>query len=123
MTRLNIVVEGNTEKSFVKEVLAPYLAAHGVFATARSVQTSRRGSAKGGLVSYQKAKGDILRWLAQDRTSYVTSMFDYYGLPKDFPGLAAAGSAQGIFQQVAAIEGAFGADVGSDRFVPYYPAP
>lgn len=42
MIRLNIVVEGATEETFVRDVLAPYWGAKGIFATARSVETNRK---------------------------------------------------------------------------------
>ena len=42
MIRLNIVVEGATEETFVRDVLAPYWGTKGIFAAARSVETSRK---------------------------------------------------------------------------------
>jgi hypothetical protein len=41
MSRLNLIVEGPSEETFVRRVLAPYLGEHGVYASARSVETSR----------------------------------------------------------------------------------
>lgn len=41
MIRLHVTVEGATEQRFLKDVLAPHLAQHSVFADARLVLTSK----------------------------------------------------------------------------------
>ncbi len=43
MTRVNFIVEGQTEEAFVNNVLISFLAVHGVYAYARSVETGRHG--------------------------------------------------------------------------------
>ncbi len=93
MRRLLVVVEGQTEEAFVKHLLAPHLANHGVSAQAIIVETSRdaRTSEKrrggGHWTSWQK---DLRRVLPsrRDPEVRVTTMFDLYGLPEDFPELA-----------------------------------
>ena len=40
------------------------------------------------MTTYGKAKRDIQRWLLEDKTAYLTTMFDLYKLPTDFPGFA-----------------------------------
>ena len=87
--RINMIVEGDTEEGFVKHALAPYLSGKGVFPTARKVTTSRKRRVRGGVTSYGRVKNDIERWLKQDTSAYCTTMFDLYGLPKDFPGYEA----------------------------------
>jgi len=87
MSRVLAVVEGQTEQTFIREVLAPDLGASGVYLSARLVG---KPGQKGGLNSYQKARRDIVAVLTQDTGSYCTTMFDYYGLPADWPGYAAA---------------------------------
>lgn len=91
--RLHIIVEGQTEEAFVNQVLAEPLALLGIFAAARSVETSRRRSRifRGGMTSYSRLKGDLLRWMHQDDNPEVwfTTMIDLYGLdrlPDGFPG-------------------------------------
>jgi hypothetical protein len=42
LIHLNVVVEGQTEETFVRDVLAPYWGALGIFAVARCVQTGRK---------------------------------------------------------------------------------
>ncbi|WP_211193646.1 DUF4276 family protein [Pyxidicoccus fallax] len=57
MIRLNIIVEGQTEETFVRDLLAPHLGERQVFVAARCVATGRRKERifRGGLVSYANA--------------------------------------------------------------------
>jgi hypothetical protein len=53
--------------------------------------------------------------------TWFTTMLDLYAIPEDFPGLAAALS-RPVRERVAALEGAFAADMASDhlwRFTPH----
>ncbi len=121
MTRLNIIVEGQTEETFVRDLLAPHLGLHQVFVWARSVETGRRKQRiyRGGLVSYAKAKQDIRRWLAQDPQALVSTMFDYYALPDDFPRPPVPRGGVSILDWVTKLEEALAVDIGDSRFVPY----
>ncbi len=121
MTRVNFVVEGQTEETFVRDVLSPYLSTRGVYPVARSVETGRQGAKifRGGIVSYSKAKSDIIRWLKQDTDAYVTTMFDYYALPNDFPSFDDAKIASDIYQKAEKIENAMGTDISNIKFIPY----
>ena len=62
MMEIKIVVEGQTELAFVKEVLAPYLGERAIAVYARKVLTSinKRQSRqyRGGISSYAKAKNE-----------------------------------------------------------------
>ena len=92
MIRLHVIAEGQTEQAFTNRVLIPHLANYRIFADARCVLTSKDKRAakeyRGGLLSYQKAKQDIITWLKQDKHTECrfTTMFDLYALPEDFPG-------------------------------------
>ena len=93
MIRINVVAEGQSEMYFVKQTLNTYFAGNRIL-DARCVLTStdRRSNYehRGGLSGYQKAKNDIIRWAKSDQTAYVTTMFDFFQLPDDFPGFAEA---------------------------------
>lgn len=69
------------------------------------------------MTTYPKAKKDIQTWLKQDTEAYVTTMFDLYALPTDFPGMQNA-SLKGIEKSIF-IENEFKADIGNTRFLPY----
>ena len=83
MTRVHVVVEGQTEESFLNEVLAPVLWTYQVLLL--PILLGPHGH-KGGRVSYARVRKDILARLKQDRAGYCTTMFDFYGLGKGFPG-------------------------------------
>jgi len=86
--RVNIIVEGQTEETFVNKILAKELGLSGISISARSVETKRKKSRfdrsteikRGGLSKYDKAKKDIQRWRKEDRSAYLTTMFDLYAL-------------------------------------------
>ena len=88
MIRVYVLVEGQTEEAFVRELLVPHFAPLGRFLTPIIVSTSP--GYKGGVVSYAKVKSQILKLCKQDHGAYVTTMFDLYALPIDFPGKAAS---------------------------------
>lgn len=83
MSRVIAVVEGPTEETFVRIVLAPWLALRGVFLSARTVGKPGK---KGGVGVFDRAKRDVEILLRQEKSTVVTTMFDYYGMPTDWPG-------------------------------------
>jgi hypothetical protein len=132
MIRLNMIVEGQTERTFVRDVLAEHLLPFQVYPSARPVETGRKrimGAReggkrifRGGMTTYQKARKDICRWIKQEEGSrdvYVTTMFDLYALPEDFPGFAGAMAKSTPQLRVEALEEAFRKDINFPRFIPY----
>ncbi len=115
MIRVNVFVEGQTEETFVRDVLAPYFARQNIWLNAILAETSPGN--KGGIVSYGKVKHQVTRLCRSDTGAYVTTLIDYYGLPTDFPSLAVA-QGNGI-QKVQLLEQAFAQDVGERNFIPY----
>ena len=91
MKRVLVLVEGQTEERFVKDVLCPHLWARGVDATPKVATTKhvKRGpDFKGGITDYQKVENDLRRLLGDSDAVSVTTFIDYYGLPADFPGMS-----------------------------------
>ena len=84
MSRVYVWVEGHTEEAFFRELLVPHYARSGCYLQPIIVSTSPRY--KGGVVSYGKVRPQIIQLCRQDATAYVSTMFDLYALPKDFPG-------------------------------------
>jgi hypothetical protein len=78
-----IVVEGETESSFVREILADHLAMRQI-----NVHPVRLGKPthKGGNVTLERVKTDVRNLLRQDASAIVTTMLDYYGLTGNWPG-------------------------------------
>ena len=123
MVRLNIIVEGQTEETFVRDTLAPHLAHHSVVVAVRCVETSkRRGRAyRGGLSRYEKPKRDIQRWTLEQQGADVrfTTMFDLYGLPTGFPDYQQASQQTDPYDRVKLLESALADDIDDWRFIPY----
>lgn len=130
MIRLLVHVEGQTEESFVKEVLAPHLHHHGVAAAARLLGHAHQRDRRGGIKGWMIVREEIVRHLRTDGDSIATTMVDYYGLPatggKAWPGRNEA-PARRFPEKAESVENAMKEDVrghmgaGFDdrRFVPY----
>lgn len=127
MKRLHITAEGQTEESFVKNTLANFLGDYEVSTDVRCVLTSKdkhRQDIKhrGGMISYAKAKNDIVQWLKEEKDNkdvYFTTMFDLYALPNDFPGFENATRQVDPYEKVRILEQAFAKDISDCRFIPY----
>jgi hypothetical protein len=81
--RVKVVVEGQTEESFVKDVLAEALWPQRVYLTPILLGVPGH---KGGRPNYARVKKDVLLHLKQDQTAYCSTMLDFYGLGEGFPG-------------------------------------
>lgn len=125
MIRLHVVVEGQTEETFVRDILAPHLGYHRVFADARCVKTGRkRGRVfRGGITTYAKIKHDLETWMKQDRNPNVhfTTMFDLYRLTGGFPGYDEAFQKTDIYDRIKFLEESVANDISASRgrFSPY----
>ena len=110
MIRLHFLVEGLTEQQFVAELLAGHLEQFEVFSTTSQLD---------GVSKFEKLAKE-LRPFFLDRSSDArfTTMFDYYRLPRHFPGDSDALPRDPI-ERVAALENSFAASMGDSRLVPY----
>ncbi len=121
--RLNFIVEGQTEETFVNRTLRPHLSDRSIYTSALCVMTSQKGgyTYRGGLNSYAQAKRDIEIRMKQDRNSDArfTTMFDLYDLPTDFPGFEDAAGISQPYQRVQSLEDALATDIADWRFIPY----
>ena len=123
MTEVVVVCEGQTEAAFVGRTLAPALATGHVLVQPRVVRTSRH-SAGGALT-----RGRVLRFLRntlRERVDvYVTTFFDLYGLPADFPGRSQGAGSVNPHDRAATVEAELHATVvrevecHPDRFMPH----
>ena len=123
MVRVIALVEGQSEERFIRELLAPSLGKFGVGIVAT---TYGRPRTQGGVPAWAKAERELVRLLKQDTGRYVTTMFDYYGLPGDWPGRKAAGRQPSYADRAHTVEQALqdriSASLGGDhtrRLVPY----
>ena len=85
-----VLVEGQTEHGFVKEVLAPYWGQRGIFVQAPIYRTQvdmRSGRVhKGGDIRFARFAKQLVALLRQRPDTIVASFVDFYGI-SEWPGL------------------------------------
>lgn len=121
MNRVLVSVEGQTEETFVQNVLRNYLWNHNVDIQPVILTTHRVKQGpnfKGGILSYSRTRAEIIRLLNDSNASFITTMYDLYQLPQDFPGQDTCpnGAGQAKAQH---LENAFQQEICSQRFQPY----
>ncbi len=123
MTRVHVVVEGLSERSFVNNVLAPALWRQQVYLN--PIVLGFPGH-KGGNPNYARVQKDVLRQLKRDPLAYCSTMLDFYGLGKGFPGTPLPPNLSNL-DKVTHIEQAVREDIITQapdlraevRFIPY----
>lgn len=129
--RLFVHVEGQSEETFVNEVLGPHLLAHGVLdVRAKIVGNARLRQNRGGIKPWQDVRREIVRHLKSDAGCTSTTMVDYYALPQGehgaWPGRIAA-NALPFAAKGAVVEQGMLAEISADlelapdrcRFIPF----
>lgn len=124
MSRVYVLVEGQTEQAFVRDVLTPALSTSGIYP--HPVLLGKPGH-KGGIRTFAVVQREISNLLKQDADAFVTTLFDRYGLPSDWPGLAES-KLKGELPQAHSrlcqamhneVSGKMGPDFRARRFLPY----
>ncbi len=116
MIRVNIFVEGQTEETFIRELLYEYLQIFGIYLNPILVRTSSTG--KGGVTSYKQIKRQLDRKCLEDPSSFVTTMFDLFRLPNDFPGMNTLPNTTDPYQKATHLEREMQADLRRLNFLP-----
>lgn len=104
MIEVIVVGEGQTEETFIRDVLAPQLTDRDLSLQPRLIDTSQRG--RGGALSTERVLRYLRNTLRQRADTYVTTFFDLYRLPADFFGVATARTNPDPLQRCRIIEGA-----------------
>lgn len=117
MGRLVFIVEGDCELRFVDQKIIPYLYSfiqygHEVHMNAQKITTNRRLNRRGGNVGFAYLKNEVERVVQQGRP-WITTFFDFFRLPTDFPGYSSDSS------RIDEIESAIKASLGYDHLIPY----
>jgi len=131
MARLLVHVEGQTEETFVNEVLRSHLFHCGYESvSARIIGNARQRRSRGGIRPWLPVRKDIINHLRQDPGCVATTMVDFYALPQHgdraWPGRAAAVGASG-HEKASVVEKALrddlafeiGTDFNINRFLPF----
>ncbi|MGI8967137.1 MAG: DUF4276 family protein [Limisphaerales bacterium] len=121
--RVLILVEGQTEERFVKDVLGPAFFDKELFFHPTILMTKRVKDGtrfKGGVTNFAKFKNDAQRLLNSAGDALVTMLLDYYRLPSDFPGMHSRPAAGTPMQRVMHVENAIAAHFeSSPSFLPF----
>ena len=123
MKKIIIACEGQTEEAFVKRLLYHELLPKDVIAEPRLIPTSPGG--KGGALTRQRVLRFLRNTLREQKNTYVTTFFDLFALPKDFPGLKDISATTNPLDRATIIESAFRDFVvsevrcRSERFFPH----
>jgi len=118
-----ILVEGQTEEKFIKELLVPYFENKSIYLVPIIVSTSRRKSGskyKGGVVSFGQIKSELLKRLKDSSASMVTTMIDYYGLDNSFQGKGDTNIPSNLYEKIQFLENRFSTEIKHSKFCPYY---
>lgn len=118
MTRIIVICEGETEREFCKNVLAPHLIQHNIFIQAPLIKRSM-----GGIVRWSILKKEIETHLLEPNV-IVSTLIDYYGLYQkyNFPGWEKGEKIQNKNERMAFLENAMNNDIADTlrhRFISY----
>ena len=120
MNELVVIVEGETELTFVRDQLAAHLALHNT--SVWPVLPGRHRN-HGGVKKWEVARQDIIRTLKEGR--HCSTMFDFYAMPGDWPGRQAA-DAMAWNERATVVEEMIRADIAAamgGKFDPRYFVP
>ncbi len=111
MKNVYIYCEGQTEESFVNEILMPYFLNMNIYVRPIICTTSKHNNKKfkGGVSNYNKIKNELILLCKQHHNEHITTMFDYYAMPSNTPNIE--DSTVDIFQRVSNIEKAIDEDI------------
>lgn len=121
MNRVYVSVEGQTEETFVRELLRRHLWERNVDLQPVVITTHRvkQGNKfKGGVLSYDQARNEVHLLLKDKKATAVTTLYDLYHLPRDFPGQSTRPKKDGRAKALH-LEKAFQDDIGSRHFWPH----
>ncbi len=113
--RLHIFCEGQTEETFVREVLQEHFNRFGVYVNPIVIRTSKSG--RGGVTTYAKIRWQIEKKCKEDAQSWVSTLIDLYGSPRDLPGKVETETIVDPLQKVLQIEQAFEQNIKQANFI------
>ena len=120
MSRIFVVVEGQTEEAFVKEVLLPYLNDYGVYDVTPIVIHTNTKHYKGGFVNYAHLRNDIRSLLnSEGNDVFITTFVDFFRIPKTIPHYDQIANCGTHLEQVEMMQKAINEDIADCRFCSY----
>ncbi len=123
MIRLYIICEGQTEATFVQELLTPHFRPIGLYLTPTLIGKSGQ---KGGNVSFTRLLTSLKPLLLGGHKPYCTTFIDFYGLREQFPGKRSAVRQSTLSHKANMIYAELNRELESEiapyslkRFIPY----
>jgi hypothetical protein len=123
MKRVCVVCEGQTEETFVRDVLAPAFIGLSVHLSPETIETSP--GHKGGALRYDRVKRHLRNTLRQRNAPTVTTLFDLYRLDQGFPEHANSKAQTDLGMRLDVLRAALHADIVAEagcrpeRFIPH----
>ncbi|ETR71214.1 MAG: ATPase [Candidatus Magnetoglobus multicellularis str. Araruama] len=119
-----VIVEGQTEQTFIREILAPYLSYKRIYLYPALIG---KPGHKGGNIRFERAVSDIGKLLKQRYHIYVSTMFDFFRIEPDWPGRKIIQSSDSALEKARKLEyhtwlamiKKYPDQNGEKRFIPY----
>jgi hypothetical protein len=108
LSRLHILVEGQTEETVARDVLEPHLRTHGWFVSYSIVKTKRPAGGpahKGGVTSWRQLDREITLLLRNSSFDVITTLLDYYAFHEQLGSLFGTELAATLRADIAASGG------------------
>ncbi len=122
MKRLDIIVEGQSERTFVTQMLAPYLENCGIIENynVSPIVIRTNPNNRGGMSKYSHLKEEILKSLSSSNPDLVVSMMiDFFRLPSNVPHPSNLPNLCNDDIKADTIERCIAEDINDSRFTPY----
>ncbi len=123
MLKVLVLVEGQSEERFVKDLLSAHLSLRGVFMIPKIVSTKvvKAGpNFRGGLNSFGQLSRDLKLLLQDSSAKCITTLIDLYAIPSDFPGFAEANTSKTVDARLAILRKRLSERFPDKRFLPYF---
>ncbi|MGL5648760.1 MAG: DUF4276 family protein [Clostridium sp.] len=122
MGRVLIVVEGQTEEKFVKDIMIPYFHSKEIYGDLRvtilpSSILNNGKRHKGGVIKFESVVGYVKRLI--NSADYVTTLLDYYGIDREFRGYKESLQKSDIKEKKELIEKELELEIMNPKFIPY----
>ncbi|MDO5844458.1 MAG: DUF4276 family protein [Methanocorpusculum sp.] len=116
---IKINVEGGTEYQFVRKIIRPHLNKFGYNVVPFINETSPEHH--GGITRYEKFRENMLMLKPRKEPCVISTMIDFYQLPKDFPGMSSLSSVTADEDKVLFLEKSLKEDLSDlePYFIPY----
>lgn len=122
MKRLDIIVEGPSEREFISQCFAPYLERLGLINAyeVSPIVIHTKSTYRGGMTKYSQLKDDIRHSLSSINQQLVVSMMvDFFRLPTNVPRPNNYNELASDKDKADAIQQCIYDDINDIRFIPY----